>query len=77
MQPGDLVKLVHAGSGVVCVAAIDSSAVWSVDHGTVAVFIDEHRWLNERGLEKKLIILVEGRVGWIYASECEALNEAG
>ena len=77
MQPGDLVKLAHDGPGNVCVAAINSSIVWSVDHGTVAVFIDEHHWLNESGLEKKLIILVGDRVGWIYESECEALNEAG
>ena len=77
MQSGDLVKLIQDGLGDICVAAIDSSAVWSVDHGTVAVFIDEHHLLNERGLEKKLMILVEGRMGWIYESECEALNEAG
>jgi hypothetical protein len=77
MQPGDLVKLVHDGLGDVCVAAIDNSAIWSVDHGAVAVFIDEYHWLNERGCEKKLMILVEGRTGWIYESECEVLNETG
>ena len=76
MKPGDLVKLVsddpHA---MVYVAAINGREQRAFDDGTPAVFLDEHHWLNEHGREKKLRILVEGRIGWIYESECEVINE--
>jgi len=78
MKPGDLVKLIQDGLGDVCVASIDDSGIWGVDHNTVAVFLNEHHWLNERGHEKKKIrILVKGRIGWIYESECEVIDETG
>ena len=76
MKPGDLVKLVsdHV-SAVVWVADIDDRKRWFFDKGILAIFLDEHHWLNERGDEKKLRILVEGRIGWIYESECEVISE--
>lgn len=76
MKPGDLVKLISDGpTGVVYVAGTDVREQWTFDEGTLAVFLDEYHWLNERGREKKLRILVECRMGWIYESECEAIDE--
>ena len=78
MKPGDLVKLVSEDHSTrIYVAAIDVREQWIFDEGTSALFLDEHHWLNERGHEKKLRILVEGRIGWIYESECEVISEAG
>ena len=77
MKPGDLVKLASDNhSAQVYVAAIGIREQWIFNEGTSALFLDEHHWLNERGHEKKLRILVDGRVGWIYESECEAIDEA-
>lgn len=76
MKPGDLIKLVSEDhSTQVYVAGTDVREQWIFDEGTLAVFLDEYHWLNERGREKKLRILVEGRMGWIYESECEAIDE--
>ena len=76
MKPGDLVKLVsddpHA---MVYVADIDDRKQRAFDDGTLAVFLDEYHSLNDRGREKKLRVLVEGRMGWIYESECEVISE--
>ena len=78
MKPGDLVKLVSDDhSAQVYVAAIGIREQRIFNEGTSALFLDEHHWLNERGHEKKLRILVDGRVGWIYESKCEVINETG
>lgn len=60
---------------MVYVAAIDGREQLPFDDGTYAVFLDEFHSLNEHGREKKLRILVEGRIGWIYESECEVISE--
>lgn len=79
MRPGDLVKLVSTDhSRQIYVASINVHVheQWIFDEGTSALFLDEYHWLNV-GCEKKLRILVEGRIGWIFESECEVIDETG
>ena len=74
MKPGDLVKLLANSLGSVMIGTnSDSEKTWLVDHGTTALFLDNH---DEDSLSnKKFMILVKGRVGWIYADECEVIND--
>lgn len=74
MKQGDLVKLLADSLGSVMIGTnSDSEKTWIVGHGTIALFLDNH---DEDSLNnKKLMILVEGRVGWIYDDECEVLSD--
>ena len=75
MKPGDLVKLLGDSLGGVMIGSFNPDLeTWLVDHGTIAVFLDVYR--EEDSINnKKLTILVKGRVGWIYADECEVIND--
>lgn len=74
MKPGDLIKLLSASLGSVTIGTYsDFEKTWLVGHGTAALFLDNH---DEDSLSnKRLMILVEGRFGWIYVDECEVLSE--
>ena len=78
MKPGDLVKLVLPGNTAgwrarEVVVSWQRDDGWSVDaplatrfpEGTLAVFLGEGR--DDR------IILIEGRVGWVWSKYLEAL----
>lgn len=71
MKPGDLIRLSsdYSERGV-CIASIPTTEQWWVDSGTLAVFLGVHL-AADHGLEAKYEILVDGRAGWIYESECE------
>jgi hypothetical protein len=75
MKPGDLVKLLGDSLGSVMIGSFNPDLeTWLVDHGTIAVFLDVYR--DEDSINnKKLTILVKDRVGWIYADECEVIND--
>lgn len=79
MKPGDLIRLCHDSNfeaGTVTVAAIPLTHQRAYDHGTLAIFLGEYREIHPyNGAETKMRILVEGMVGWIYESECEAVND--
>lgn len=75
MRLGDLVKLLADSLGSVMIGSFNPDLeTWLVDHGTIAVFLDVYR--EEYSIRnKKLTILVKGRVGWIYANEREMIND--
>lgn len=75
MRLGDLVKLLADSLGSVMIESFNpDSETWLVDHGTIAVFLDVYR--EEYSIRnKKLTILVKGRIGWIYANEREVIND--
>jgi hypothetical protein len=70
MQPGDLVKLVERDTGSVVVRLEDRAPTTRIlPEGTVAVFLG---CLGEADCGNPYI-LIEGRVGWVWAEELEAL----
>lgn len=75
MRLGDLVKLLADSLGSVMIGSFNPELeTWLVDHGTIAVFLDVYR--KEYSIRnKKLTILVKGRVEWIYANEREVIND--
>ncbi len=78
MKPGDLVRLTidpFQGQMVVHVASIPPGDQWVFDDGTTAMVIGEHLDAAISINDRKLKILVEGRVGWVFESECEVINE--
>lgn len=80
MNPGDLVRLVadpDTSDGVVHVAWIPRAGQQAFDEGTVGVFLGDHTSSQFFDGERKIRILIEGRLGWIYESECEAIDETG
>lgn len=80
MNPGDLVRLVadpDMSSPFVHVAWIPHAGQQAFDEGTVAVFLGDHTVALPLDGERKIRILIEGRLGWIYESECEAIDETG
>jgi hypothetical protein len=80
MKPGDLIRLVadpDMSDGVVHVAWIPPTGQRAFDEGTVGVFLGDYNFVSPRtDGERKVRILIEGRLGWIYESECEAIDEA-
>lgn len=78
MNPGDLIRLTSGYSDTwVCIASVPANNQWYVPVGTLAVFLGIHLEAAH-GLEAKYRILVDGRQGWIYESECEEEpNETG
>lgn len=71
MKPGDLIRLTSGYSDTwVCIASVPANDQWYVPVGTLAVFLGVHL-AADHGLEAKYEILVDGRAGWIYESECE------
>ena len=78
MKPGDLVKLVsHVCPEVVYVAFFDAPKQGAFDNGTHALFLGKHLWTDESlsiSGKQKFKILIEGRVGWIYESECKVID---
>ena len=70
MQPGDLVKLVavYGGGDHTVIVFHDPSDSTTLPEGTVAVFLG--RRLGDEGSP---YILVEGRVGYVWPEELEAL----
>ena len=80
MKPGDLVRLTidpFQGQMAVHVASIPSGDQWAFDDGTTAMVIGEHLDAAISINDRKLKILVEGRVGWVFESECEVISEPG
>jgi hypothetical protein len=70
MQPGDLVKLVSVYGGSYHTVIVLHDAGWNatLPEGTVAVFLG--CFGSDEG---NPYILVEGRVGWVWPEELEAL----
>lgn len=82
MKPGDLVRLTidpFQGQTVVYVASIPSGGQWAFDDGTAALVLGEHldAAVSMKINDRKLKILVEGRLGWVFESECEVISEPG
>lgn len=79
MKPGDLVRLTvdqFQGQMIIYVASIPQATQWHFDDGTLALILGEY-FGPEEGAERKLKILVDGRTGWVYETDCEVINEAG
>jgi hypothetical protein len=79
MKRGDLVRLTvdqFQGQMVIYVASIPQSTQWLFDDGTLALVLDEY-FGPEVGGERKFKILVDGRTGWVYESDCEVIDETG
>ena len=78
MKRGDLVRLTvdqFQGQMVIYVASIPRATQWLFDDGTLALILGEY-FGPEVGDERKFKILVDGRTGWVYESDCEVINEA-
>ena len=79
MKPGELVKLVsHVYPRRIYVAFFDVPKQGVFDNGTHALFLGKHLWPNESlsiSGKQKFKILIEGRLGWIYESECKVIDE--
>ena len=78
MKTGDLVRLTidpFQGQMMVHVASIPLGEQWAFNDGTTAMVIGEHLDAAVAINDRKLKILVEGRVGWIFESECEVIDE--
>ena len=79
MKPGDLVRLVAdpETDGAVVVGWMTPADQQPFDEGTVAMFLGDHTGAFPFDGERKVRIMIGGRLGWIYESECEAIDEAG
>lgn len=83
MRPGDLVRLVadpDTANGVVHVAWIPPTGQQPFDEGAHAMFLGDHTHTRPPSHdridgERKVRILIESRLGWIYESECEVIDE--
>ena len=79
MKPGDLVRL-DTGFGektyIVEVPKSSNSGQFSRPNGALAIFLGPHALAHENtNAELKSLILVDGRVGWVYESELEEIDD--
>ncbi len=78
MKPGDLVRLntfFGETTAIVEVPKVSSLGQFFRENGSIAIFLGEY--FPEQNISRgtKLLILIDGRMGWVYDNELEMISE--
>ena len=79
MKPGDLVRLntfFDEPASIVEVPKSSSSGQFFCENGSIAMFLGEYFPIPSIVAEPKSLILIDGRIGWVYDNELEMIDEA-
>ena len=76
MKPGDLMQISDPEGTYVVNISTGYAMPEPYPEGTPVLVLGEHEVLLQPG-DRKIRILIDGILGWVYESELEAIDETG
>lgn len=76
MKPGDLMQISDPEGTYVVNLSTGYAMSQPYPEGTPVIVLGLHEVADLRG-DRKIRILIDGILGWVYESELEVINEAG